>query len=103
MIQISKAAAQQMLKSFPEDDNETILRIAVQQKPDGGFHYIMGLDAPKPDDTRFISNEIKIAVSPDHAPLLDKMEIDYVEINPGEYNFIFKNPNDPQYKQPTEQ
>lgn len=101
MITITPAAAQQILKSFPDDQN-TVLRIAVKQKPNGDFHYIMGLDEAKPEDTRFLSNEVKIAVSPDHVPLMDKMEIDYVELKPGSFNFIFKNPNDPKYKKPQE-
>ena len=96
MINITSEAATQILKSFTDDSS--ILRVAVQQKPDGDFHYIMGLDEPKGDDTRFISNKVKIAVSPDHIALLDKMEIDYVEINPDEFNFIFKNPNDPKFQ-----
>jgi iron-sulfur cluster assembly protein len=98
MIKVTPDAAKQILKSF-ENDEKSILRVAVQQKPDGDFHYIMGLDEAKAGDTRFISNEIKIAVADEHVALLDKMEIDYVEINPDEYNFIFKNPNDPKFKQ----
>ena len=91
MIHISKTAAEQMLKSLKDDT--MVLRIAVQQKPDGEFHYIMGVDEPKSDDTRYISNDVKIVVSSEHTALLDNMEIDYVEISPNEYHFIFKNPS----------
>ena len=115
MITITAAAAEQILKSFQNTDSQnmgsqnkgsstsedtSVLRIAVQEKPDGGFHYIMGLDEAKNTDNRFVSNEVKIAVSTEHLLLVDKMEIDYVEINPGEFNFIFKNPNDPKYQPP---
>jgi len=107
MIHITPAAAEQILKSFENNnsssvEDSTVLRVAVQEKPDGGFHYIMGLDEPKNTDTRFVSNEVKIAISAEHSTLMDKMEIDYVEIKPDEYNFIFKNPNDPKYQKPTE-
>ncbi|MFK5985100.1 MAG: iron-sulfur cluster biosynthesis family protein [Pseudomonadota bacterium] len=102
MITITPTAAKQILlsfKSLPADD-KSVLRIAVQQKPDGDFHYIMGLDEPKNSDTRFVSNEVNIALAEEQSTLMDKMEIDYVEVNPGEFNFIFKNPNDPKYKKP---
>jgi iron-sulfur cluster assembly protein len=107
MINITPAAAEQILKSFENNNSSsvevsTVLRIAVQEKPDGGFHYIMGLDEAKNTDTQFISNDVKIAVTPEHLALMDKMEIDYIEIKPTEFNFIFKNPNDPNYKQPNE-
>jgi len=98
MITITPDAAQQILKSFPEDNQECVLRIAVQQKPEGGFHYLMGLDDPKPEDARAISNDVKMVISSEHIPLIQGMEIDYVELNPGEFNFIFKNPNDPNHK-----
>ncbi|MFK5893755.1 MAG: iron-sulfur cluster biosynthesis family protein [Pseudomonadota bacterium] len=106
MINITPAAAEQILKSFQNNNsspanNSSVLRIAVQQKPDGGFHYIMGLDEAKKSDSRFISNKVQIAVAEEHIALMDKMEIDFVEINPDEFNFIFKNPNDPKYQQPT--
>ena len=97
MIKITPDAAKQILKSF-ENDTDSILRVAVQQKPDGDFHYIMGLDEQKPGDTRYISNEVKMAVAEEYVALVDKMEIDYVEVNPDEYNFIFKNPNDPKFQ-----
>lgn len=100
MIIITPVAAEQILKSFKNESN-SVLRIAVQEKPNGDFHYIMGMDEPKNTDTRFVSNDVKIAVAEEHSALLDKMEIDYVETNPDEFNFIFKNPNDPKYQQPT--
>ncbi len=103
MITLTQSAATQILKSFeplPKDD-KSILRIAVQEKPNGDFHYIMGLDDPKDGDTRFISNNVNIAVSEEQNALMDKMEIDYIEISPNEFNFIFQNPNDPKYQKPT--
>ncbi|MBF0265825.1 MAG: iron-sulfur cluster assembly accessory protein [Gammaproteobacteria bacterium] len=102
MIKITPAAGEQMQKSFASADENTILRIAVRQKENGEFHYLMGLDDTKADDMRFISQEIKIAVSNEQIDLLDNMEIDFVEISTGKFEFIFKNPNDPKYKQPTE-
>jgi len=103
MITLTKTAAEQILKSFEPltDDDKSVLRIAVEQKPNGDFHYIMGLDDPKPDDIRFISNDVNVAISDTHNALTDKLEVDYIEIKPDEFNFIFKNPNDPKYKKPT--
>jgi len=102
MIKITPAAAEQMKKSFASADENTVLRIAVRQKENGDFHYLMGLDEPKPGDTRYLSQEIQIAVADDQNDLLDNMEIDFVEISQGKLQFIFKNPNDPKFKQPAE-
>jgi len=98
MITITPDAAKQILKSFPEGDDKSVLRIAVKEKPDGGFHYLMGLDDAKSEDAQAVSNDVRIAFASEHIPLLQGMEVDYVELNPGEFNFIFKNPNDPTHK-----
>ena len=91
MIKITSAAAQQMLKSFESADDNTILRIAVRQKENGEFHYLMGLDEAKPEDTQFISQDVKIAIAEEQGDLVHNMEIDYVEMAEGQFEFIFKN------------
>jgi len=35
-------------------------------------------------------------------PLLDQATMDYVEIEPGQFHFIFLNPKDPNYRPPCE-
>ncbi len=41
-------------------------------------------------------------MAPEQVPLLDQATMDYVEIEPGQFHFIFLNPKDPSYQAPTE-
>jgi iron-sulfur cluster assembly protein len=57
-----------------------------------------GLD----EDTRLQSEGIDLVISKTSEALLTGMTLDYVEIEPGKHQFIFMNPNDPNYKAPEE-
>jgi iron-sulfur cluster assembly protein len=41
-------------------------------------------------------------VPPDSVELLKGATLDFVELEPGQFNFIFMNPNDPEYVPPKE-
>jgi iron-sulfur cluster assembly protein len=41
-------------------------------------------------------------MTPEQVPLLDEAIMDYVEIEPGQFHFIFLNPKDANYQPPTE-
>jgi len=75
------------------------LRIAVDVK-DGKFNYLMGFDNPKEEDLRLKINNIEILISPDSMINLKNCKLDYVELDKGQSEFIFLNPNDPSYKAP---
>jgi len=99
MITVSPAAAAQIKKSAEETDSESLcLRIAARVTPDEALDYGMGFDEAKEDDLRNQSEGIDIVVSPASADLLHGTHIDYVQLETGEYNFIFQNPNDPAHK-----
>ncbi|WP_455221521.1 HesB/IscA family protein [Kaarinaea lacus] len=103
MITVSPAAAEQILKSAEETDSEGMcLRVAARVTPDEALDYGMGFDEPRDDDMRNTSEGIDIVVSPSSADLLHGTHIDYVQLETGEYNFIFQNPNDPAQKPPKE-
>ena len=104
MISISPAAAAQILESAKQTDSENLcLRLAAQMTPDETVDYGMGFDQPKEDDVRISSEGVDIIVAPAHIELLHGTHIDYVELEPGQFNFIFLNPNDPSYKPPKEE
>lgn len=100
MITVTPEAAEQIKNSAKQGQMEGMpLRIAVQRKEDGSFHYAMGFaDEEHEKDLLFKSEQIEIAVSPMSLDLLNNTVIDFVELDSGEKNFIFKNPNDPNYK-----
>jgi len=100
MITVTPEAARQIRESARQGNAEGLpLRIAAQRQDTGSIHYAMGFaDDEHDEDLHFSSEGVKIIVSPMSLGLLDNTVIDYVELDNGEKNFIFKNPNDPDYR-----
>lgn len=104
IVTFSNAALEQIRISAKESNSDNLgLRIAARMTPDETVDYGMGFDEPKDNDIKFEANGITILVGPDSEELLHGAHIDFVELEPGKYNFIFLNPNDPNYKAPTEE
>lgn len=104
MITLTPQAAQQIRVAAREGHMEGMaLRLAAKRNSDGSIHYGMGFDdVGREEDLRFTSEGIDVVVAPVSIDLLSGTTIDYVELEPGSFNFIFLNPSDPNY-QPTEQ
>ena len=102
MISLSTAALEQIRHSAEAGGMQGLpLRIAVKQLDDGSFHYAMGFDEQKlPGDTFFNFDGVDLVVATASKDLADGMTIDYVELSAGEAEFIFMNPNDPEYVPP---
>lgn len=105
-IEITTSAADQIQKSAIESELESLpLRIAATRKEDDSLHYALGFDDVgnnSDDDLQFESNGINIIVSKSSFELLDGTTLDYVELEPKQFHFVFLNPNDPNYSPPTE-
>jgi len=105
MIKITDAAAKQIQLSLHNDDDEDLkLRIAATENSDGSLEYAMGLivDVDEKDEEHAV-NGIPLVVDGASRHLLDGMVIDFVEIDAGQpKNFIFLNPNDPNYVPPSD-
>jgi iron-sulfur cluster assembly protein len=96
MINITPEAAKQVHRSAEQNKTENLyLRVVVRREDDGTFIYGMGFDEPGEDDTHFVSEGIDILISSANKDLLQGATLDFVEISPGERQFIFINPNDP--------
>ena len=101
MITITPRAAAQIRQSAQQTDVDDIcLRIAARLDDKGVIEYGMGFDAKAEGDTQVVSEGINVLVSPGGVELLTGATLDFVEINPGERQFIFINPNDPSHKPP---
>ena len=95
MITITPSAAQQIrIAATQSESDEMGLRIAARRDADGSVHYAMGFDEARNDDLVVTSEGIALVVSPRETGLLDGMTLDYVEYEPGDFRFIFINPND---------
>jgi len=99
MFTLSPAAAEQIKESAKQNQSEGLaLRIAAKKNVDGSIHYGVGFeDNTKEEDLAFKSHDITILIAPQSIELLNGTEMDYVEMDNKEMQFIFKNPNDPNY------
>ena len=103
MIEITPEAAAQIKLSMQEGQTDGLtLRIAATRNDDNSIHYGMGFDEPKESDISINSSGIDVIISPISSDLLKDTKLDYVELEAGKYQFIFLNPNDPEYTPPTE-
>ncbi len=99
MITVTKEAATQIQASAKQNQSENMpLRIACKRNDTGQLQYVLGFADVEHDlDLHFHSEGIDIVVAPTSFDLINTMVIDYVELDSGEKDFIFKNPNDPNY------
>lgn len=103
MFKLTAAAAEQVHKAAKQGGTEGLsLRLAAYQKPDGSIDYRMGFDDAAEEDIRLSSEGLDIVMAPEYVPLLDGATMDFVEIEPGQFHFIFVNPKDANYTAPTE-
>jgi len=101
MITVSKVAAEKIQESAKQGNTEGMsLRIAAKKKDDGSIDYVMGFEDRDMDDDIFFESEgVKLVVSAACYELVKNTEIDFVKLDDqDEMQFIFKNPNDPNYK-----
>lgn len=104
MITVTEPAAQQVMRSVEESGALGLpLRIAIHPKgPGGSFHYQMGFDDKvNQGDEQIQSQGVLLVVDEETSPLAKGMTLDFVEID-GQEEFIFINPNDPNYRPPAQ-
>jgi iron-sulfur cluster assembly protein len=101
MITVTPAAAAQIKLSAEQGKSEGMpLRIAATRNSDESIHYGMGFDENKEGDVSVTCEDIEIVMAESSAELLKNTTIDFVELEPEKFQFIFLNPNDPNYKPP---
>lgn len=101
MITVTPEAAKYIKHSAKQGNTQGMaLRLAATRNEDGSLHYGLGFDDTTRDgDQKFSSEEIDIIVAPTSIDLLTGTVIDYVELEPGKFEVIFINPNDPAQQQ----
>ena len=104
MITVTAQAAEQIARSAAQSGAAgASLRLAARLDDKGVIEYGMGFDDKAEGDAQFESAGVTVLVSPGSVELLTGATLDYVELNPGEWRFIFVNPNDPSHKAPKPQ
>lgn len=99
MITVTAEAAKQIRLAAEQGGMEgLVLRLAARPTEAGGLEYGMGFDEVRDDDLTVTSEGVEVVFEPQYGPLLTGSVIDFVEIEPGQFHFIFMNPNDPNYR-----
>lgn len=96
MIKLTSLAARQVAQAAQQGGMENMaLRIATRREANGSLQYGMGFDTERDNDLQVLSEGVTLLVSPHSQELLNGTVLDYVELTPGDFRFIFINPNDP--------
>jgi iron-sulfur cluster assembly protein len=103
MFKVTPRAAEQVIAAAEQGGTAGMaLRLAAQQRPDGSIDYRMGFDEGTEDDISFRCEGVQVVMAPEYVPLLDAATLDFVELDAGDPQFIFLNPKDATYVEPSE-
>lgn len=96
MFTVTPLAAQQIIAASQQHGIEDApnLRIAARRSMDGSIEYGMGFDDLHEGDVQVNAEGINLLIAPHSEPLLKGATLDFVELAPGDFQFIFVNPND---------
>jgi iron-sulfur cluster assembly protein len=103
MITITPQAAEQIrMAAYQVGTEDMALRIAGRLNADGTIAFGMGFDETGEEDVQLDCEGVKVIISPAHAEVVNGTTLDYVELTPGDFRFIFMNPKDANYSPPKE-
>jgi iron-sulfur cluster assembly protein len=92
MFTLTSSAAQQIQKAALDSGaQDMVLRVAARQEADGSIGYGMGFDNMDGNDMRLDIEGVRVVIAEHHQPLLEDTVLDFVELDSGEFNFIFIN------------
>jgi iron-sulfur cluster assembly protein len=103
VITITASALEQIRLSAQQGGMERLaLRIAATRQDDNSIKYAMGFDESSMEDELIRLGGVTVVIAPRQKDLLQGTVLDYVELEPDDFKFIFMNPNDPNYVPPSE-
>jgi iron-sulfur cluster assembly protein len=90
MFNITPAAATELLAAAARSDAEGMaLRIAARPLDDGTVEFGMGFDDERENDETADVNGLTVLLGAKSRPYLAATVLDYVEVEPGRYDFVF--------------
>jgi iron-sulfur cluster assembly protein len=98
MFTLTASAAEQILLAAQNQTDGAalpMLRIAAKYGDDGEIVYGMGFDEQREHDIAIESAGVVILIAPPSQELLDGSTLDFAELHPGEFQFVFINPHEP--------
>jgi iron-sulfur cluster assembly protein len=95
MITITPKALQRIRQSAQEAGIETaVLRVAAKVAADGAVEFGMGFDQSRPGDTTAEFEGVYVVVAPQSLELLEGVVLDFAEVEPGDFRFVFARPGE---------
>lgn len=92
MFTLTPAAATQIASAAREQTDSPGLRLAAKLDEDGELVYGMGFDEEREDDLVIEADGVTLLIAPRSQPLLEQARLDFVEVHPGEFQFVFQQP-----------
>jgi iron-sulfur cluster assembly protein len=91
MFNVTIAAAAQIRKAAADGGMaELALRVAARREADGSITYGMGFDEPGEGEQPSLQAEgVTVLIAQPSQPLLADTTLDFVELEPGDFRFIF--------------
>jgi iron-sulfur cluster assembly protein len=90
---LTESAASKIKQLLAEEEDVSVLRVAIQGGGCSGFQYGLGFDrGPQEGDIEFSMHGVEVVVDPFSAPYLQGAEIDYVDTIQSA-GFAINNPN----------
>lgn len=90
MFALTSAAARQIQQAAVAGTTQHMaLRVAARPEPDGSLQYGMGFDNATENDMKLELEGVAVLIAAQYQELLDDTVLDYVELEPGQFNFIF--------------
>lgn len=90
MFTLTSAAARQILQVTQAGETQDMaLRVAARRESDGSLQYGMGFDDPREGDLKLELDGVAVVIADPSQALLNDTVLDYVELEPGAFNFIF--------------
>lgn len=90
MFSLTSAAADQIqLAARQSGAIDVALRVAARREADGSLEFGMGFDEPREGDTPLQMEGVDVLIAPPSLPLLEDTLLDFVELEPGEFGFVF--------------
>lgn len=95
MFNLTPAAARQIQRAAIDTGAEQlVLRIAAKVENDGSLHYGMGFDEPSEQDLKLLIEGVAVVIGHESQELLEETTLDFVELEPGTFHFIFADNRD---------
>ncbi len=90
MFTLTPSAARQIQEAANASGAQQMaLRVAAKIDAEGELQYGMGFDDPTDEDMKLELDGVAVVIADQSQALLLDTVLDYVELEPGEFNFIF--------------